>query len=264
MNKYASLKKEGLVEAAKEKEKIISQLANYMLAQSNLPQKILDQELANLSLKPEQKEVCLQAVQTYGNNLQGHLTAGQGVYFWVPEAAEDTHGFKINKSLPAVILLKSIIKKLAKHIYNSLNKRKQEALAVRDFSVPLRKHDILCSQQIPYFISESVFFRDLRELERVERKKLKNRAEKAVLLIWNGLGNEKLDWYHDQVFSLLETRIANSRPIIFTSDWDFDIFAKLDYDAANERMKKKGGRIASRIAGMVGDLKFKLEAEKSV
>lgn len=263
MNKYASLKEEGLVEEAKEKEKIISQLANYMLAHSNIPQKMLEQELANLGLKAEQKQTCLQAVQTYGNNLEGHLTTGQGVYFWIPEAEQDAHGFKINKSLPAVILLKSIIEKLAKYIYHSLNRRKQEALAVRGFSDSLAPHDILRSQHMPYFISESVYFRDLRELAEAERKKLTNRAEKAVLLIWNGFGNEKLEWYHDQIFSLLEARIANKRPIIFTSDWNFDIFTQMDYDVAEERMKKKGGRIASRVAGMVGDLKYKLEVDKS-
>lgn len=240
-------------------EKIINRIAEYMLAQSNIRDKYLEQDLSDLNLDADQKKICNQIIHAYKDSLKNYLEKGQGAYLWASGNEDNQWGTGTGKTSLAVILIKEVRKDLARYVYNNLPTRKQEALEERNFSTRVWEHDIFKSRHVPYFIKGSDYFPSLQSADNYEEKRLKARAREAKILIWDDFGTEKIEWFHDEMYSLIDYRVENNRPIIFTSNWYFDVFANQDYKKNSERMKENGGRLASRIAGMVKNMVFRME-----
>lgn len=258
---YRKLKKKGSVAEPTAKEELITKIADYMLAQSNIPAKYLDQDLSDLNLSGDQKKMCDQIIHAYKDSLRSNLEEGQGAYLWASGNEKNRWGTGTGKTSLAVMLIKEIKEKLAEYVYDSLDRRQREALENQSFTTRVWEHNIFLSQHIPYYITGAKYFQDLQMADSFEKKRLKARASKAIILIWDDFGTEKIEWYHDEMFTLLNTRIENKRPIIFTSNWNFDIFAKEEYKKNSAKMKERGGRLASRIAGMVKSMVFRMEGE---
>ncbi|GAB6099727.1 hypothetical protein JCM16358_16060 [Halanaerocella petrolearia] len=249
------------VQAPVPKDQIINRIGNYMLTQSNIPDSYLEQELSDLTLTSSQRKVCMQIIQAYKGDLYDNLKSGQGIYLWASGKGDNEWGTGTGKTSLAVILVKSIINNLAKYVYSSLAKHEQDALEITEWKTSVRRHNIFQSRHIPYFITGATYFQKLNDADRSEKERLKARARKALILIWDDYGTEKIEWYHDEVFALLNDRVNNNRPIIFTSNWELDIFANMGYKNNSEELKEIGGRLASRIASMVSNLVFRMEGK---